>query len=216
MVFEKGNIPHNKGKFSDKNGKTYLEIYGNRAKEEIEKRKTTLKKTYKLNPDLAKTNGEKISKSLIGKYVGKKHPNYEKKFPGKGHGRITSEKTKLKLRNIRLGKSWGTHTIEYKNKMSALIKGKNNPMKKEEVRKKVSGSMKGKFIGKNNPFYGKRHDYETRIKMSKSHFKNSDGILNDNWYYGKSFEPYTKEFNKQFKNAIKERDGCCMLCNIGI
>jgi len=35
----------------------------------------------------------------------------------------------------------------------------------------------------------------------------------NNW---SSFEPYGLDFNKKFKKEIKERDGCCMLCNINL
>lgn len=47
-----------------------------------------------------------------------------------------------------------------------------------------------------------------------SPMKGKTGELSPNWLGGKSFEPYSKEFNKQFKKFIKERDGGCMLCNI--
>ena len=38
---------------------------------------------------------------------------------------------------------------------------------------------------------------------------------NPNWKGGLSFEPYTPEFNKQLKRAIRKRDNqICMLCGV--
>lgn len=90
-----------------------------------------------------------------------------------------------------------------------------------------------------HPFLGKQHTKETKIKMRQNHWSkngfvhpmlgkhhseetkkiksiNMIGNKNPNWINGKSMEPYTKEFNKKFKCLIKERDGCCMLCNVSL
>ena len=48
----------------------------------------------------------------------------------------------------------------------------------EESKKKMSESNKGKYIGENNPYYGKRHSEEVRIKMSKSSQGKGQGIKN--------------------------------------
>ena len=50
---------------------------------------------------------------------------------------------------------------------SRRMKGKNNPMKRLENRKKISERVKGK----NNPFYGKCHTVESKNKMSKAHLR---------------------------------------------
>lgn len=42
------------------------------------------------------------------------------------------------------------------------------------------------------------------------------GEKNPNWKGGIAFEPYDKNFNKQFKKSIRDRDGCCLLCSISI
>lgn len=65
-------------------------------------------------------------------------------------------------------------------------------------------SSKKKHIGKKLP-------QQIKEKMSISHSGDKCHL----WLGGKSFEPYNKEFNRRFKRLIKERDGCCMLCNIG-
>ena len=85
----------------------------------------------------------------------------------------------------------------YKNGWIHPMTGKVSPNKNrifsEEVRQKMSSSK----IGEKNPMFG----------MSKE--------LAPRWLNGKSFEPYTPDFDSKFKKAIKERDGCCMLCHIG-
>ena len=45
-------------------------------------------------------------------------------------------------------------------------KGKHHP---EETIKKLSKSLKGRFIGENNPFYGTHHSIESRKKNSEAH-----------------------------------------------
>jgi len=51
--------------------------------------------------------------------------------------------------------------------------------------------------GKNNPNFGKY------------------GMLNPNWIDGRSFEPYTSEFNEQLKESIRKRDNhTCQNCSM--
>ena len=39
----------------------------------------------------------------------------------------------------------------------------------DESRQKISKTLKGKYVGENNPWYGKHHTEEARKKMSESH-----------------------------------------------
>lgn len=57
------------------------------------------------------------------------------------------------------------HTEESKGKIGKIHLGK---IISEESRKKMSLAKKGKFIGENNPMFGKHHSLETRGKMSKA------------------------------------------------
>jgi len=98
-----------------------------------------------------------------------------------------------------------------------LSKGVNNPM--YNIHR----------LGKDNPMYNKKHTEETKKRIAqankgkKSYWKNkklteeykqkikdnhADVKMqnNPNWQGGKSFEPYSLEFNKELKNFIKERD----------
>lgn len=124
-----------------------------------------------------------------------------------------------------------------RNKLSKFRKGKNyeellGKEKAEELRKKLGILRKGEL----NSNYGKIATKEKREKMSigiKKAYKTGklkpNGFKKGNipwnkglppekqtgWLGGISFEPYGLDFNKKLKRLIKERDGCCMLCNLG-
>jgi len=58
------------------------------------------------------------------------------------------------------------------DKVIELVKERmtsNNPMKNPEIAIKVSTKNKGKRVGKNNTFYGKKHSVESIERMSKTH-----------------------------------------------
>ena len=71
----------------------------------------------------------------------------------------------------------GTHSKETREKMSKAKKGKylgeNNPNYgkhlSENQKRKLSDARKGKYGGKNHPMYGKKHTEESKKKMSISH-----------------------------------------------
>ena len=97
-----------------------------------------------------------------------------------------------------------------------------------EKTKKIWGEQR---MGKGNSMYGKHHSEKTKKTLQQKtlkQFKNgvpiktrkklslaNSGEKNPNWQGGKSFEPYTKEFNNKFRRAIRKRDNqICMLCGI--
>lgn len=99
--------------------------------------------------------------------------------------------------------------------------GLKRPLELVNKLKGVSGTMK-KGIQQNPESVEKmratiKAQYASgRVTWSKG--KTLDymkGEKNPLWNNGSSFEPYGKRFNESFKKAIRERDGCCMLCNIG-
>lgn len=67
-------------------------------------------------------------------------------------------------------------------------------------------------LGKNNPFYNKKHSIETKEKMSLLKKESYNGENNPNWHGGKSFEPYDTSFTKELKHHIRTRD--CFQCQI--
>jgi len=147
--------------------------------------------------------------------------------------RIMSEEHKRKLSEAHKGKStWlkglTKETDERVRKISESQKGK---IITEETRRKISQNaetnpnygFKGKNLseehkkkignankGEKNGMYGKPLTKEHRRKMGNS----LRGEKNSQWQGGISFEPYTTDFNEQFKRKIRDRDNyCCVVCN---
>jgi len=155
---------------------------------------------------------------------------------GKKQSQETIEKRVNKLR----GRSRPPLSKEWKEKLSKSHKGKKYPKElypnygtrgkklSEEEKKQKSEMMKRLFQeGKIKPFFkkGDKHLRETKKKISETMKKlYNEGKIkniglkrekNYNWNDGTSFEPYGFDFNKRFKERIKERDNrCCVVCNI--
>lgn len=64
-------------------------------------------------------------------------------------------------------------------------------------------------LGSKNPMYGKHFTLEQRKRISdakKKQNNNYSGKNNGNWKGGISNSPYGREFNKELKKLIRERD----------
>ena len=134
----------------------------------------------------------KVSKTKIEGYAsGKVVPHNKGKTkdnykPLEVAGRHISE--------ILIGREGRPHTEETKRKMSESKKGIPKP---KELCKRWSKTRK-RLIEENS-------DKIFFFKNGKQH---------PQWLGGKSFEPYTKEFNNIFKKSIKLRDNfICLKCN---
>jgi len=172
----------------------------------------------------------KMSESHIGLQAGEKHPLY---------GTHRSEETRKKIGESQIGRiPWNKgkkglqhHSIETRRKIGEASIGRHPT---EETRMRMSKSLKGKRkgvklskitrmrmsksrTGEKNPMYGKPSIYlgvprleEIKRKISAT----KQGIPLSEWKEFISFEPYTLDFNKTFRKAIRERDNyCCMICN---
>jgi len=103
---------------------------------------------------------------------------------------------------------------------------KHNPQCKE-TKEKISNTLKGrKFTEEhlNNiriALKGKKKQFkkrkpmklETKKKIGSSNKGKTKGIKHYNWQDGKSFEPYSIEFNNDLKEVIRNRDRRkCQIC----
>lgn len=132
----------------------------------------------------------KISLAVKKSMIGKEHP---KGMLGKKH----SNETKIKISNFNKGRvscMYGkTHSLKTKQKMSESSKGRvfSNIHRKRlsisgkggvfsiEHRKKISEKSKLR-VGSKNPFYGKTHSIDNKLKISDSRFKymrNNKGLF---------------------------------------
>jgi len=68
-------------------------------------------------------------------------------------------------------------------------------------------------IGNKGYWKGKKLSLDHKNKLSKSHIGILKGSKNPAWKGGKSFEPYSSEFNRQLKELIRQRDNYqCQKC----
>lgn len=118
--------------------------------------------------------------------------------------------------NIAIGGEGGPHFKGHKHskKTKELIKKKQSIMRADkdfvhnmtgykfskEAKEKMSKNRKGKYTGKNNSMFGRKHTEESRKKMSRPQFGEDNGM------YGKHHTEETKkklrEANKGKKNAF--------------
>ena len=109
---------------------------------------------------------------------------------------------------------------EWSKVHSERMKGENNPMygkiplnagcpKSEEIKKKISDSMKGKLAGEKNPMYGKKYTQETIQKIKDKH-KNLKG--EDHPSFGRK---HTDEEIKKMKKSWENRPFIeCPFCGL--
>lgn len=180
-------------------------------------------------------------KKRLAKYgnplIGRKHTEESKKKMSLAHkGKVLSEETK---RKIGLKSKGRIFTEETRRKMSEASKGR---VHSEESRRKISQRQLGRKLteewkkkigdscrGEKNTRWKERktitciacgEKFKALLSKNRKYCsKNCQdrylvGEKSPNWYGGVSFEPYGLDFNNKLKKAVRERDGCCMLCNI--
>lgn len=119
-----------------------------------------------------KSDGGEGSAGHIQK-KGKDSPFYGK--PGIWKGKKLSEETCRKLSVAMKGKKNRLgikHSDEAKAKMSASAKGRvswcKGMTRSQEYRMKISETLKGRYVGEENPFFGRKHSDETKRKISET------------------------------------------------
>lgn len=101
-------------------------------------------------------------------------------------------------------------------------------------KKKIKQAMKGKFIGKDNPFHGKKHSQKTKEKIKQAMTGNQNplgtipskarrkkvskalrGAKSHLWRGGISNYPYPDGWRDTLKESIRQRDNyICQICGI--
>lgn len=133
----------------------------------------------------------------------KEHPEWEKEY-GKSPKRIAYLKKYYQTLKYKKRKKEYYQRPEVKKRMKEYSK-KN----REKILERVKD-----WREKNKSFCvdcGKKIKKESTRCLSCA----NKGTKNPSWIGGKSFEPYTPQFNAKFRRAIRKRDNyICMLCGI--
>lgn len=111
------------------------------------------------------------------------------------YGVKVSADTKLKMSNVHKGMLDKKHSVATRKKM---VKSRKHVVYTDKWKRNISNATKGN----KNPFYGKKHNDETKSKLASY-----IGPLSSGWKGGISCEPYCKDWTKEYKEYIKERDG---------
>lgn len=123
---------------------------------------------------------EKLSKAMKGRVTTPESIEKMKNTKIKNGTNKHSEKTKLKMSQIRKGSNVGSKNSMYgkevsestRLKISKANTGSDNGMfgknHKEESLQKMSNNRKGITSGTNHPLFGKTHSEEARLKISKA------------------------------------------------
>lgn len=167
----------------------------------IKKSKETLEKGYKKNSERMKLNNpmkrEEVSKkcgiTMKKKYISGNIINYWK-------GKKSPHLTKRNLEN---------NPMKNKESIEKMKKSLREGYKNGKLKAWCEGIGKKEF---------KKHQFGGKIwNEGKTHLEDKRIVHGErvntfnNW---SSTEPHDRKFVKAFKKNIKERDGCCMLCNI--
>ena len=180
-------------KYISGHNKSYL------GKHHSEKTKQMIREKRKLQSFSEETR-RKISKKLVGRILSEDWKNkISLKLTGEGNPMYGKPGTQGMLGH--------SHSEETKRKISRSVKKIKGTDKWKrtigcKARQKLSNTLKALFTE------GKIKSWNAGKTFMEDHRIHNLG--------GKSFEPYTVDFNKKFKQFIKERDGGCLLCNIAI
>ncbi len=195
MILKNGSLKmgrFKKGREGYWKGKTFSEEHRKKIGEASKGNK------YSLGYKHSEEHKRKVSLALIG------HKGYWK-------GKTFSEEHKRKMGKNSKGNKYALgykHSEEHKLKLS--LDSKINPnygMKGKKHSKesilKMSLTKKGKKLSEGH-----------KRKLSEANIGKNLREKNGNWLGGISFEPYTEDFDEQFRILIRERDkNFCVLCN---
>lgn len=138
---------------------------------------------------------EKLRKAFTGKPKSAQHIKNMTGKVGAKKGNPLSEANKIGISKALKGKpkneSWRFNLSKAKTgKPNLKLRGR---IYSEEYKKKMSESKKGTNVGKDNPFFGKKHSPEVLAKIMETGFKKG----NKPWSTGKKLGPMSEETKKK-------------------
>lgn len=171
-------------------------------------------KTYEELYGIDKANEEKIKRKMFDR----KNKTYEEIYGEKRAKEILDKRLESFLKSdFVLNHPWKNKTWE---EMYGVEGAKCQREKIVKANSKEKVDWKCKFCGKEDklvPSYAKNKQFCSYSCASKYKAITYDRKLekNPNWIDGRSFLPYSKEFNKNIKQTIRERDFfTCQVCGM--
>lgn len=163
--------------------------------------------SFKKGNRLSEETKLKMSKTMKGRVI-----TWGDKISEATKGHEVSEETRLKISEAGKGHiPWnkGIEREEYLEIMGDVI---GRPFKKGSIpwnKSKINVYSEETLRAIGDAGRGRKHTEETKRKMSENNGRENHW----NWQGGKSFEPYSIEFNKQLKELIRNRDNYqCQKC----
>ena len=159
---------------------------------------------------MGKPRSEETKAKISAALTGENHPFF---------GTIPSKES-----NAKRSAAW---TLEMRAKQSVRMTGKNNSMKRLDVkakhkeamnrperRAKLSAALTGRALSEEHKVKIRAGwTPEKRARHSATMMGKYTGENSGNWKGGTSFEPYCPAFNEQLKESIRNRDNrTCVLC----
>ena len=192
-----------KGKIVGWNHTGIHPFLGKKRSEEFKRKISLINKGRKLSEETRK----KISESHKGKIPWNKNKTGLQIAWNKGIP--TKKETKLKLSKNRKGK---TYEELYGKDMAKKMISKQSKFMKDKI---SQGKHKWAFQKGFIPPIEWRQSWSKNRKGEGNNMYGKKGPLCPSWKGGSSFEPYGLDFNKQFKNKIRQRDNySCQVCNL--
>lgn len=131
-----------------------------------------------------------------------------------------SSRVREKISKAKKGKKRPPFPKEWRDNIGKAHRGLKRGQRSEKWKKNLSKALQGRpsnttsFKQGQLPWNTGKRGYHVHSDEWKSELvRTRKGQKNPNWRGGKSFEPYTAEFNKQLKELIRQRDNYqCQKC----